>query len=315
MYAVGVDIGGTKIAAGVVDEDGAIVAKTRRTTSPDDVASIDRAIAEVYEEFRADYEVGAIGVAAAGFVSNDRTSVLFAPNIAWRDYPLGENVRALLQDDVRVVVENDANAAGWGEFRFGSAKDADDMLMLTLGTGLGGAIVVDGRLVRGRWGFAAEIGHMRVVPGGYLCGCGHRGCWEQYACGSALVRDARAAAAAQPERAAALLALAGGDPGAISGPHVTAAAQAGDALARELFAELGRWVGEGSASVAALLDPELIVLGGGVADAGDLLFPSVRAGFENALSARGHRPEARIVAAALGNDAGMVGAADLARVE
>jgi glucokinase len=129
------------------------------------------------------------------------------------------------------------------------------------------------------------------------------------------VRDARAAVIAFPERAAALLELAGGDPSAITGPQVTRAAQSGDPLALELFAELGRWIGEGSASVAALLDPELVVLGGGVAEAADLLLPAVRAGFASKLSARGYRPEASFVAASLGNDAGMVGAADLARVD
>jgi len=142
MHAIGVDIGGTKIAAGVVDDDGTILAKTRRDTAPDDVAGIDKAIAEVYQELSGSYEVGAMGVAAAGFVSADRSSVLFAPNIAWRDYPLRQKVQAILgEDDVKIVVENDANAAGWAEFRFGAARDVDDMLMLTVGTGLGGAIV------------------------------------------------------------------------------------------------------------------------------------------------------------------------------
>ncbi|PJI93492.1 ROK family glucokinase [Luteimicrobium subarcticum] len=313
MHAVGVDIGGTKIAAGVVDEEGRILAKTRRSTSPDDVASIDRAIAEVYEEFSEQYAVGAVGVAAAGFVSTDRNTVLFAPNIAWRDHAIGDAVRGLVGADVRVVVENDANAAGWAEFRFGAGRDAADMLMLTIGTGLGGAVVTDGKLVRGRWGFAAEVGHVRVVPDGHVCGCGHNGCWEQYASGSALVREARAAAVADPARAADLLRRAGGDPHAVSGPDVTAAAEAGDELARALIAELGRWIGEGAASMAAVLDPEIVVVGGGVADAGDLLFPSVNAGFLAQLSARGHRPEAPIVGATLGNDAGIVGAADLAR--
>ncbi len=125
-----------------------------------------------------------MGLAAAGFVSADRSSVLFAPNIAWRDYPLRDRVAALLKDDgVTIVVENDANAAGWAEFRFGAGRDVEDMLLLTVGTGLGGAIVTDGKLVRGAWGVAAEIGHMRVVPGGHYCGCGHEGCWEQYASG------------------------------------------------------------------------------------------------------------------------------------
>lgn len=314
MHAIGVDIGGTKIAAGVVDEDGTLLAKTRRDTSPDDAASIDRAIADVYAELSASYEIGAMGLAAAGFVAADRSGVLFAPNIAWRDYPLRDNVAALIDDDVRIVVENDANAAGWAEFRFGAARDVDDMLMLTVGTGLGGAIVVSGELVRGAWGVAAEIGHMRVVPGGHYCGCGHEGCWEQYASGSALVRDAQAQAVVDPSAAGRLLELAGGDPEKITGPHVTKAAQEGDPLAVRLLADLGRWVGEGSASVAALLDPGLIVVGGGVASAGELLLAPARKGFAEQLSARGHRPEASIVVAAMGNDAGMVGAADLARV-
>ncbi|WP_019136954.1 ROK family glucokinase [Cellulomonas massiliensis] len=314
MHAIGVDIGGTKIAAGVVDEDGTLLAKTRRDTSPDDAASIDRAIADVYAELSASYEIGAMGLAAAGFVAADRSGVLFAPNIAWRDYPLRDNVAALIDDDVRIVVENDANAAGWAEFRFGAARDVDDMLMLTVGTGLGGAIVVSGELVRGAWGVAAEIGHMRVVPGGHYCGCGHEGCWEQYASGSALVRDAQAQAVVDPAAAGRLLELAGGDAEKITGPHVTKAAQEGDPLAVRLLADLGRWLGEGSASVAALLDPALIVVGGGVASAGELLLAPARKGFAEQLSARGHRPEAAIVVAAMGNDAGMVGAADLARV-
>ncbi|GIG20541.1 glucokinase [Cellulomonas chitinilytica] len=314
MHAIGVDIGGTKIAAGVVDEQGTILAQTRRDTSPDDAAGIDRAIADVYTELSASYEVNAIGLAAAGFVSADRSQVLFAPNIAWRDYPLRDNVAALIGPGVTIVVENDANAAGWAEFRFGAARDVDDMLLLTVGTGLGGAIVTNGELVRGAWGVAAEIGHMRVVPGGHYCGCGHEGCWEQYASGSALVRDAQAAAIAQPERAARLLELAGGDAEKIVGPQVTKAAAEGDPLAIDLLAELGRWVGEGAASATALLDPALIVIGGGVAAAGDLLLAPARKAFDEQLSGRGHRPEAEIVTASMGNDAGMVGAADLARL-
>lgn len=314
MHAIGVDIGGTKIAAGVVDEKGHILAQTRVSTEPDDASSIDRAIAEVFRELSKDYEIGAVGLAAAGFVSSDRTSVSFAPNIAWRDYPIAERVGALIGVDVPIVVENDANAAGWAEFRFGVGRDASDMLMLTVGTGLGGAVIVSNELVRGRWGVAAEVGHMRVVPSGHYCGCGHEGCWEQYASGSALVRDARAAAIARPREAAHLLDLADGRADNINGPLVTMAAQAGDPLSVELLAELGRWIGEGAASVAALLDPELIVIGGGVGAAGNLLVKPAREAYAQALPARGHRPEARIDLAALGNEAGIVGAADLARI-
>ena len=313
MHAIGVDIGGTKIAAGVVDEKGQILAQTRVGTEPDDASSIDRAIAEVYRELSKDYEIGAVGLAAAGFVSSDRTSVSFAPNIAWRDYPIAARVGELIGTDVPIVVENDANAAGWAEFRFGVGRDASDMLMLTVGSGLGGAIIVGNQLVRGRWGVAAEVGHMRVVPSGHYCGCGHEGCWEQYASGSALVRDARAAAIARPREAAHLLDLVDGKADDINGPLVTMAAQSGDPLSIELLAELGRWIGEGAASVAALLDPELIVIGGGVGAAGDLLVKPAREAYGQALPARGHRPEARIDLAALGNEAGIVGAADLAR--
>jgi glucokinase len=313
MHAIGVDIGGTKIAVGVVDEAGAILAKVRRETEADDVADIDRAIADACRELTKEYEVGAIGLAAAGFVSPDRRSVSFAPNIAWREYPLAERIEGLLDLDVPVVVENDANAAGWAEFRYGAAREATDMLMLTVGTGLGGAIVVDRELVRGKWGVAAEVGHMRVVPGGHYCGCGHEGCWEQYASGTALVRDARQAAVAQPHRATRLLELAGGDAEDVTGPLVTQAAQEGDELAVELLATLGRWIGEGSASVAALLDPELVVIGGGVGAAGDLLLTPVRKAYEAQLSALGHRPVAQIELAEHGNEAGIIGAADLAR--
>ncbi|MCA5893863.1 ROK family glucokinase [Isoptericola sp. NEAU-Y5] len=313
MHAIGVDIGGTKIAVGVVDEAGTVLAKIRRDTVADDVADIDRAIADACSELAKEHEVGAIGLAAAGFVSPDRRSVLFAPNIAWREYPLAERIEQLVDLDVPVVVENDANAAGWAEFTFGAGRDATDMLMLTVGTGLGGAVVVDRELVRGRWGVAAEVGHMRVVPGGHYCGCGHEGCWEQYASGSALERDARQSAIARPALAARLLELAGGDPRSIEGPHVTKAAQEGDELAVELLANLGRWIGEGSASVAALLDPELIVIGGGVGAAGELLLSPVRKGYEAQLSALGHRPVAQIELAQHGNEAGIIGAADLAR--
>lgn len=313
MHAIGVDIGGTKIAAGVVDEDGRIIAKTRRDTDPRDSSSVDRGVVEVCRELAEKHDVGAIGLAAPGFVSSDQATVLFTPNLPWRDHGLRDIVAKDIGDDMPIVVENDANAAGWAEFRFGAARDVEDMLLLTIGTGLGGALVVGGHLVRGTWGVAAEVGHMRVVPGGHYCGCGHEGCWEQYASGSALVRDAQSALITQPGRGTRLLELAGGEADDLTGPHVTQAAQEGDPLAVELLAELGRWIGEGSASVSALLDPAIVVIGGGVSAAGDLLLAPARLAFLDQLSARGHRPEATFAVASMGNDAGIVGAADLAR--
>ena len=313
MYAIGVDIGGTKIAAGVVDDAGRIVARTRRSSSALDVPALDAAVVDACRELAEEYEISAIGLAAPGFIGADQATVLLTPNLPWRDHPLRDRVIEGLGTKVPVVVENDANAAGWAEFRFGVGRDVEDMVLLTIGTGLGGAVIAGGRLVLGAWGVAAEVGHMRVVPGGEQCGCGLRGCWEQYASGSALVRQAQSAAVVEAPRAGRLLELAGGSVAGITGPLVTQAALEGDPLAGELLAEVGRWIGEGSASVAAVLDPALVVVGGGVAAAGELLLRPARQAFGTHLSARGYRPEARIELAAMGNDAGIVGAADLAR--
>ena len=314
MYAIGVDIGGTKIAAGVVDDEGRILAKTRRDTATRDSSSVDRGVIEACRELAASFEIGAVGLVAPGFVSSDQRTVMFTPNLPWRDHPLRDNVAAALDLDVPIVVENDANAAAWAEFRFGAGRDVDDMMLQTIGTGLGCGLVVDGRLLRGAWGVAAEAGHLRVVPNGHQCGCGLRGCWEQYASGNALVRNARVAMETRRGEAAALLDLCDGEPALLQGPSVTLAAQQGDPLAVELLAELGTWIGEGAAAVGTVVDPALVVIGGGVAAAGDLLLAPARAGFLAQLSGRGHRPVAAIEMASMGNDAGLVGAADLARV-
>lgn len=315
MYAIGVDIGGTKIAAGVVDDDGRILAQVRRQTVFDDPASIDEAVASCFAELALDFDIDAVGIAAAGFISSDRNTVPFASNIAWRDYALGDRVAELIgRDDVRVVVENDANAAGWAEFRFGAARHVDDMITLTVGTGLGGAIVLGGQLWRGTWGMAAEIGHMNMIPDGHLCGCGQRGCWEQYASGRALVREAKRLIRANPDQLTLMSDMTAGNISKLIGPQVTSAAQQGDELAVEAFRSVGHWLGQGAADLVALLDPAVFVLGGGVALAGDLLLVPTREAFVEKLSGRGHRNEAEIVLAEYGNDAGIVGAAALARV-
>lgn len=234
----------------------------------------------------------------------------FSPNLAWRDEPLQARLESAL--GLPVSIENDANAAAWGEFRFGAALEATNVVMVTVGTGIGGGIVVDGVLMHGAFGVAAELGHMRVVPGGVRCGCGNRGCWEMYASGNALVREARDLVNSGSPLAARLVELCEGDPAALRGPDVTRAAVEGDPAAVELLADLGVWIGEGVASVAAILDPELVVLGGGVSEAGALLIDPALAAFRRQLTGRGHRPEARFALARLGNDAGMIGAADLA---
>ena len=227
---IGIDIGGTKIAAGLVDDAGRVLAQTRRATDPQDPVAIEDAVIAAVAELSAEHEISGVGVAAAGFVSPARDGMVFAPNIAWRDYPLRERLARGI--DVPIVVENDANAAGWAEFRFGAGRSARSMVMLTLGTGLGGALILDDRLLRGAFGAAAELGHMRVVPHGHYCGCGHEGCWEMYASGRALTRAARMALVTDEDRAGRLRELAAADGTKVKGQHVTRAAAEGDPLAR-----------------------------------------------------------------------------------
>ncbi len=309
--AIGVDIGGTKVAGGVVAEDGTVIASARLPTPSNDVGLTADAIAGVVAALRAEHAVGAVGVGAAGWIDLDRSTVLFAPNLAWRDEPLRDRLRDLI--GLPVSIENDANAAAWAEHRFGVAQGERVVAMVTLGTGIGSGLIVSGQIYRGANGIAPEFGHMCVVPGGRRCGCGNRGCWEQYASGKALAREARDIATGAPLSATALLAAADGDIGRIDGPAVTTAALAGDPAAAECFEEVGRWLGVGLASLAAALDPSCFVIGGGVAEAGTLLLEPTRRAFESNLSGRGFRTMPGVRLARLGNSAGLIGAADLAR--
>lgn len=314
--SIGVDVGGTKVAAGAVDEDGRVIARVMRSTPDHASSAVADAIVWTVHTLTAEVEaegltVGSVGIGAAGFIDTSRSKVLFAPNLVWRDEPLRDVLSSRL--DIPVYVENDANAAAWGEARFGAGRGIDDLVVVTVGTGIGGGIVLGGQLLRGGFGIAAEIGHFRVVPDGHRCGCGNRGCWEQYVSGRALVREAQELAVASPAQAGQLLALGGGAPEGITGPMVTKAASSGDPAALECFRIIGTWLGQGLADLAAVLDPAAFVIGGGVSEAGDLLIDPARAAFANALTGRGHRPEAQILLAKLGVDAGIVGAADLAR--
>lgn len=309
--AIGVDIGGTKIAAGLISEQGEIVDSARHETpagAPDEIAPM---VAELVELLRGDHEILGVGIGAAGFIDAARQTVLFAPNINWINEPLAAQVHDRV--GLPVIVENDANAAAWGEFRFGAGEDTNDLLLVTVGTGIGGGIVHDGQLFRGGFGVAAEIGHMRVVREGILCGCGQLGCWEQYGSGRALVREARERVTSADPRAAGLAAHVAGDPTLITGPMVTELAKQGDALAVDLLTDVGHWVGEGIASLCTILDPSVVAIGGGVAAAGDLLLKPIQESFDQFLSAHDHRPIASLRLAALGNQAGLIGAADLAR--
>lgn len=308
--AIGVDIGGTKVAAGVVDEQGRVIDRERRPTPDHDVADTEKVIGEVVSALAARHEVSAVGVGAAGWIGADNATVLFSPHLAWRDEPLLSALRERI--GLPLFLENDANAAAWAEYRFGAAQDEPVVVCVTLGTGIGGGLVVDGAVYRGAFGIGCEYGHMSLVPDGRLCACGNRGCWEMYASGRALARDAHDLAVESPVAAARMLALAGSID-ALDGPVVTAAAAEGDPAASSLCTTMGRWLGRGLSALAAVLDPSVFVIGGGVSDAGELLLRPAREEFAHTLTGRGFRPVARVVGAALGPEAGLVGAADLAR--
>lgn len=186
---IGVDVGGTKVAAGIVDEQGRVLATAMRDTPSDDPRRTEDVIVEVVGELAASHDVEAVGVGAAGFVDAERSTVLFAPNLAWRDEPLRAGIEG--RCELPVVIENDANAAAWAEARFGAGRGEDHVVVLTVGTGIGGGIVLGGRLLRGRFGVAGEIGHINIVPDGRRCGCGLEGCWEQCASGGRWSRRPR----------------------------------------------------------------------------------------------------------------------------
>ncbi len=313
--AIGVDIGGTKVAAGIVDEGGQVLRRARADTPERSVHPkvVEDTIVGVVGELmdQEGEEIVAVGIGAAGFVAADRATIVFAPHLSWRNEPLRDRLGDRIAPPI--FIDNDANAAIWAESKFGAARGEAEAMIITLGTGIGGGILMQGEVFRGRFGIAGEFGHMQVVPGGHRCECGNRGCWEQYASGNALVREARGLVSANSPLARDLYERVHGDPASLTGPLVTEVAQAGDRTAIELLAEVGTWLGIGMANLAAAFDPGIFVVGGGVSAAGELLIEPARQAFRKQLTGRGFRPEARIVRAELGNEAGLIGAADLAR--
>jgi glucokinase len=306
--AIGIDIGGTKIAAGVVTAEGRIVERALVPTPMGDEPATISAMRGVIGELRERHpSVEAIGVGAAGLVDWPSGRIRWAPHNAYRQLPL----RRLLYEatGLPTVVDNDANAAAWAEARYGAGAGSDHMVLLTVGTGIGGGLVLDGHVYRGSSGLGAEVGHMTVDPGGELCDCGNVGCLEAMASGSALGRAGRRAARADP---GGLLAQLAGHPEKVTGELVFQAAQQGDATAIELFERLGFWLGVGIAALVTVFDPELVVIGGGLVHTGDLLLKPARASMERYTFGLAYRDLPPVVPARLGSNAGMVGAATLA---
>jgi glucokinase len=329
--ALGLDVGGTKILGVAIDASGTIVGEVREPTPRRALAGAAGrleaqdadALAELVESMLVRLEArvatarGGVGAArravAAGVgmpgLVDDAGSVRFSPNLpASAGLALGPRLEAAL--GLPVVVENDATCAAMGELAHGALRGVRHGLVLTLGTGIGGGIVVDGRPYRGAHGFAGEVGHMVVDPGGPPCTCGRRGCLERYASGSGLGRLAREAALGG--RLGTVVELAGGDPEAVRAEHVTRAAAEGDPGALEVLGELARWLALGIANLVAVLDPEVVVLGGGLAQAGERLLAPTRAQLAAMLEGAASRPPVPLVLAALEERAGAVGAAVLA---
>lgn len=313
VYAIGIDIGGTKILGGLVDESGKVFYETREPSPAQDPALMLATVVSMVKQLQfeaGDSQVVAAGVAGAGFIDAEQSTVLYSPNLNWRNEPLREKLDAHL--GLPVVIENDANAAGWAEFKFGAGRDVKDMIMLTLGTGVGGAVVSDGKLRRGGFGIAGELGHVRIVPDGRLCGCGVRGCVEQYASGTAILKAARKLANSDGPAGGRLRQLQA-ETGELSGHQVHRAVLEGDRAAIGLLETAGDYLGQAIGTIVAVLDPQMVVIGGGLSETRDLILRPIQESYLRNLPARGYRPELEIKIAEFSNQAGVIGAADLAR--
>jgi glucokinase len=294
VRAIGIDLGGTKIAAGIVDEAGTVLAREQVLTDPSDIVG---QIKRLVDALRAS-DVDGIGIGAAGLIDHASGRYLFGPNTGLRELDLAEVVSGLLGRPVSL--DNDANCAAWGEHRFGCGRGTDDFLCITLGTGIGGGFVLGGRPYRGAHGGAGEVGHILVDPNGPLCGCGRRGCWEQFASGMALERAAEEGLDAHPDSVLERPVL---------GPAITAAARKGDAFAAELVDRTARWIGWGLASLVNVFEPGRIAIGGGISADWDLFAATAVASMNERTEAPDYRPMPEVVASALGRDTGVIGAA------
>ncbi|WP_080794042.1 ROK family protein [Corynebacterium pacaense] len=308
--AVGFDIGGTNMRAGVIDAKGHIV-ESLSAPSPQTTEAMEAGIADLVARLRENHEIEAVGLALAGFLDPSCEYVRFAPHLPWRDEPVRARLEGLLGLPVRL--EHDANSAAWGEHRYGSAQGTENWVLFAIGTGIGAALIDDGRIYRGAFGTAPEFGHIRVVPGGRPCACGKQGCLERYCSGTALVDTALELSGTGDFGSSTIKSLIRSDASRLKGKMITEAAREGDRLALAVLEDFSLWLGEALSIVADVLDPGLIVIGGGVSRDSDLFLPLATEHFGTRVVGAGYRPLAPVVPARLGADAGMIGVADLAR--
>lgn len=297
---IGFDVGGTNVRGGVITREGEILA-SRTVPTCMDAEQLEADIVGIVDELRSDYEVDAVGLALAGFLDPTCEVVRFAPHLPWRHANVRESLSQKL--GIHVRLEHDANSAAWGEWRFGAGRGAEDWVFFAVGTGIGATLMTHDTIYRGAFGTAPEFGHIVVVPNGRQCSCGKRGCLERYASGTALP-DTCADLRGSYETSLPT------DP---TGKEITQAARRGDPLAAAVMEDFSRWLGQGLSIVADVLDPELIVLGGGVSQDADLYLEGAAQAMGQDIVGAGHRPLARVATAELGSAAGMIGVADLAR--
>lgn len=304
MATIGIDIGGTSVRAAIVSADGEVLTSLRDRT-PHTERDTEDLLVTLITKLSATMPVSAVGLAVAGFISVDRQRVMFAPHLAWRDADVPRRISERV--DLPVVMEHDVNAAAWAEYRRGAAAGSPIALLIALGTGIGAGLVIEGRLYRGAFGVAPELGHLTVVPGGRPCACGKKGCWERYCSGTALADTAREFMAAG--EAPVLWRLCEGDPAALTGTMVAIAATEQDPAALAAMDDLGRWLANGLSLVTDVLDPEAIVIGGGVSSAAGMFLPLAVSRFGTLITGAGHRPLPRIELARFGDRAAVIGAA------
>ncbi|MBI3182348.1 MAG: ROK family protein [Myxococcales bacterium] len=308
---LGIDLGGTYARAAVVDAAGAILSSAKSALEDRSPPSVVESVSLAVDEALAGapgVEVGGCGVGAAAQLRGRTGHVLVAPNLGWREVPLGALLSGRLQRSV--VVVNDLSAAAWGELKAGAARGERDVFVVFVGSGVGSAIIANGQLVHGATGVAGELGHTKVVPGGRRCGCGEQGCLEAYAGGRNLILQMNEAVA--EHRGGRLLELAGGDPSRLSPAVLEQAAKEGNPAAKEIYERAAGYLGLASANMVTVLNPALLLLGGGVLAHAPGLFRSVEEAVAQ-LSSWVSRQELKVLPAALGDEAGIIGAALLAR--
>ncbi|WP_448223674.1 ROK family protein [Gordonia iterans] len=309
---IGIDIGGTSVRASVVDGRGSML-DTLRAATPPTAGALEHCLDRLVAELRDRWAVRAVGLAIAGFLSPDCQTVRFAPHLAWREAAVPAEMSARI--GLPVFAEHDANSAALAELHFGAAARGHNTLVMALGTGIGAGMLMGGEIYRGSFGVAPEFGHIVVVPDGRPCDCGKRGCLERYCSGTGLVDTAVELLAREDARHSVLAAESMADPGSLTGRRVAAAAADGDPIALAAFASLARWLGQGMAMIADVFDPDLIVIAGGLGTASGLYLDEAREHYAQVVTGAGHRQLARIRATQLGESAGVIGAAQMARLQ